>query len=124
MVLGLLSAPFTVLTNTEVLSESVSLSVACMLVASTCPLNASRKRQFGNVVGVLACLALLAMARTAHLPVVLGASGATALMLFSSVERRRLSRRERALRLMMIGAGIAAWIAVVVPQACEMWKHE
>lgn len=124
MVLGLLSAPFTVLTNTEVLSESVSLSVACMLVASTCPLNASRKRRFGNVVGVLACLALLAMARTAHLPVVLGASGATALMLFSSVERRRLSRRERALRLMMIGAGIAAWIAVVVPQACEMWKHE
>jgi hypothetical protein len=91
---------------------------------------------------------MLAMTRTAHLPVALGASGAIVLLLltgvalrgqpprrrlpdpgqvlllFTGVVRRGRSRRDVTLGLVMCGLGLVGWALVVAPQAVLMWKHE
>lgn len=124
VVVGLLCAPFAVLNNTEVLSESISLSIACMLAAFACPATSSPIGRHGNAPAVLACLALLAMTRTAHLPASLAASVAIVLTLVANAARRAESRRDRTVHLTMVGLGLLAWVAVVAPQAWLMWWHD
>jgi hypothetical protein len=124
VVIGLLCAPFAVLSNTEVLSESISLSIAGMAVAFACPIQVPEVGRFGNVVAVLGWLALLAMARTAHLPLALGASGAIVFMLLTSVARRKVNRSELTGYLVMAGAGLVTWAVVLSPQAWLMWWHD
>ena len=124
VVIGLLCAPFAALTNTEVLSESISLSIVCMLVAFACPLVASRSGRLGNVPAVLACLALLAMTRTAHLPVSVTASLVTMLLVLNNVTRRAIARRELAVHRTLVGTGLVAWAVVGAPQAWLLWRHE
>ena len=124
VVTGLLCAPFAVLTNTEVLSESISLSIACLLVASACPTGPSRSGRIGNVAGVLACLAVLAMTRTAYLPASLGAAAGIALVLFTGVSLPGVGRRHYFCGMVMTGAGLVACVAVVAPQGWLMWHHD
>ena len=121
---GLLCMPFAVLTNGEVLSESLSLSVAALAVSFSCPNGSSAAERRGNVVGVLLSLAVLAMTRTAHVPIALVASGAILLLLLVDVARSRDRRREVARGLILVGVGLAGWALVVAPQAALMWKHQ
>ena len=124
VVVGLLCAPFAVLNNTELLSESISLSITCVLVASACPVATSHAGRLGNPSAVLACFALLAMTRTAHLPVAVGASGAIILLLLASAAQRKVSRREQSVGLISAGIGLAAWLVILAPQAWLMWWHD
>jgi hypothetical protein len=121
VILGLLCAPFAVLTNTEVLSESISLMITCMLVAVACPIGTSRVGRLGNATVVLACFALLAMTRTAHLAASVAASAAIVLLLEVNGAQQAVPRRERAVHFAMTGLGLAAWVVVVAPQAWLLW---
>lgn len=88
VMVGLLCTRCAVLTNNEVFSEGVSLTLSCLLVAASCPTGPSVSGRFGNVAAVFQWLTLLAMTRSARLPVSLGATGAILLVLFAVAVRR------------------------------------
>jgi hypothetical protein len=120
VVFGLLCAPFAVLTNSEVLSESVSLSISAMTVALACPSSGSPIGRLGNVTGVVTCLALLAMTRTSHLPVTMGAVGVIMVVLVAHAMK---DRKIRANALLILAMGLAGSFVVLAPQAWLMWQH-
>lgn len=119
---GLLCTRCAVLTNNEVLSEGVSLTLSCLLVAASCPTGPSVSGRFGNVAAVFQWLTLLAMTRSAHLPVSLGATGAILLVLFAVAVRRGKNRRYVASGLAMEVAGLVVWGVISVPQAWLIWS--
>lgn len=121
VIIGLLGMPFAVLINSEVLTESISLSIAGLAVTFACPRSRAPASRLGNVAGVLASFALLGMARTSQLPVSLFASS---VILWLLLQNARLSLHNHIIALGVGIIGILGWMFITTPQVALMWIHE
>jgi hypothetical protein len=116
IIVRLLCMPFAVLTNAEVLSESLSLSIMAFVVAMACPL----RSRAGNVAGVMIGCGLLGMTRVSQLPV---AIMVIALTLLVTLLDRRTHKKAWAIAFGGAVVGLFGVTLAFTPQALLMVAH-